>query len=85
MALTKSTLSRDMPPSIASWNAGGGDLGKGSKLRLAQLSGVSAQWPCISCMFFIMTASVLRNSSAGLKVTISVPGSCFTGTCPGGV
>ena len=34
-------------------------------------------------MFFIMTASVLRSSSAGLNITTSVPGSCFTGTWPG--
>ena len=44
-----------------------------------------AQPACIACMFFIMTASVLRSSSAGLNITISVPGSCFTGTWPGGV
>jgi hypothetical protein len=39
---------------------------------------------CIACMFFIMIASVLRISSAGLNITNSVPGSCFTGTWPGG-
>jgi hypothetical protein len=36
-------------------------------------------------MFFIMTASAVRSSSVGLKNTNSVPGSCFTGTWPGGV
>jgi hypothetical protein len=45
----------------------------------------SVQPACIASMFFIMTASVLRSSSAGLKITNSVPGSCFTGTWPGGV
>jgi hypothetical protein len=46
---------------------------------------VSGQPGCIACMFFIMTASVSRSSSAGLNITNSVPGSCFTGTWPGGV
>lgn len=32
-----------------------------------------------------MTSSVLRSSSAGLNITNSLPGSCLTGTCPGGV
>ena len=40
---------------------------------------------CIACMFLAMTASVSRSSSAGLNSTISVPGSCCTGMCPGGV
>jgi hypothetical protein len=36
-------------------------------------------------MFFIMTASVLRSSSAGLNITNSVPASFSAGTWPGGV
>jgi hypothetical protein len=40
---------------------------------------------CIACMFFIMTASAVRSSSLGLNHKISVPGSLFTGTWPGGV
>jgi hypothetical protein len=33
-----------------------------------------------ACMFLIITASVLWSSSAGLNITTSLPGSCFTGT-----
>ncbi len=47
--------------------------------------GLSDQPTCSACMFFIITASVLCSSSAGLNITISVPGSCLTGTWPGGV
>jgi hypothetical protein len=36
-------------------------------------------------MFFIMTASAVPSSSLGLNHKISVPGSFFTGTWPGGV
>jgi hypothetical protein len=36
-------------------------------------------------MFLIMTASAVRSSSLGLNHKISVPGSCCTGTWPGGV
>jgi hypothetical protein len=49
------------------------------------VASLSRQPPCIAFRFFIMTASVLRSSSAGLKITTSVPGSCFTGMWPGGV
>ena len=45
----------------------------------------AVQPACIACMFFITTASVSRISSAGLNSTTSVPGSCLTGTWPGGV
>ncbi len=41
--------------------------------------------PCIACMFFIMAASAVRSSSLGLNHKISVPGSFFTGTWPGGM
>ena len=40
---------------------------------------LSRQPTCIACMFFIITASVLRSSAAGLNNTSSVPGSCLTG------
>jgi hypothetical protein len=36
-------------------------------------------------MFFIMTASAVRSSTLELNHKISVPGSFFTGTRPGGV
>jgi DNA-binding CsgD family transcriptional regulator len=45
----------------------------------------AVQPACIASMFFIMTACVLRSSSAGLKSTSSVPASCSAGTWPGGV
>ena len=40
---------------------------------------------CMVCRFLIMTASAARSSSLGLNHTNSVPGSCCTGTWPGGV
>ena len=40
---------------------------------------------CIARMFFIMTASAVRSSALGLNHKISMPGSLFTGTWPGGV
>ena len=49
------------------------------------VAGLSVSRPACACMFCIITASVSRSSSAGLNCTISVPGSCFTGTWPGGV
>jgi hypothetical protein len=54
-----------------------------SELEIA--GGAFAQALCIACMFFAMTALVSFSSSAGLKITISVPGWCLTGTWPGGV
>jgi hypothetical protein len=51
--------------------------------RLTSLLVYGVEPFCIACMFLIMTASAVRNSSVGLNHTNSVPGSFATGTWPG--
>src|SRR4029079_14328695 len=60
--------------------------GVGVSVLLRQPHGFEGIQPaCISCMFFLMTLSVFSSSASGLNITTSLPGSCFTGTWPGGV